>query len=197
MIWDGQRMPIQQATLRTDPADLSATDPGTVAVAQRAAGGPAFAPPAIAGSGTTVTGPAETVRVGQIYQVPVAGGTQYYVMLKTAWPRSPRRRTGCCSSSRAPTRNTLSPSQVTGHMSRSTPSPRRRTAGQHPRRRTPAAAAPLCMVYAGGGSALTARVETGGRVPSGGVATGMPADVEGYPSRRGRGAGGGRSTRPG
>jgi hypothetical protein len=47
---------------------------------------------------------------------------------------------------------------------------------------TPAPSAPLCMVYSGGGTAvtgtaLTGQVETGGTVPSGGVATGAASDV--------------------
>jgi Type VII secretion system ESX-1, transport TM domain B len=48
---------------------------------------------------------------------------------------------------------------------------------------TPAASTPLCMVYSGGGTAvtgtvLTSQVETGGTVPSGGVPTERSADVD-------------------
>jgi hypothetical protein len=81
----------------------------------------------------------------------------------------------------APPKATLAQSHVSGHLSTA-----RVPGGDLPTSIpsvvTPAASAPLCMVYSGGGTAATgtalaAQVETGGRLPSGGVGTGAASDV--------------------
>jgi Type VII secretion system ESX-1, transport TM domain B len=104
------------------------------------------------------------------------------VMLRSGLaPISPMQASLLVSQPNAPTRATLAQSQVSGHLSTA-----RVPGGDLPTGIppvvTPAASAPLCMVYSGAGTAatgaaLTAQVETGGTLPSGGVSTGTAADV--------------------
>jgi type VII secretion protein EccB len=176
VIWNGQRMAIQQIMVTA----LSSQQPIPVpsvwlnAVPE----GPAFAPPAITGKGTTVTGPAGGLaRVGQVYQVAVAGGTQYYVMLRDGLAQiTPTQARLLDFELGAPSMATLSDSLVSGHQS-ATRVPGGGLPSSVPAVVAPGAYAPLCVVYAGGTS-LSRQVETGGRMPSGGAATGVPADVD-------------------
>jgi hypothetical protein len=73
----------------------------------------------------------------------------------------------------------LSPSQVSGHLSHATVSAGG-LPGTVPAVVGTSSSAPLCVVYAtsGAGSTLARQVELGGRVPSGGIPTGQPADVD-------------------
>jgi type VII secretion protein EccB len=178
VIWDGQRMPIQPNMI---PALHTGQTPARVPSVWLDAlrEGPAFAAPAIPGRGQTVTGPTGgPATVGQVYQVTaVAGSTQYYVMLRHGLaPISQLQAALLDFEPGAPNQATLSPSQVTGHLSGGSVA-----GGGLPSRiptvATPAASAPLCMVYSGGGTALTGQVETGGKMPSGGVPTDIAADV--------------------
>jgi type VII secretion protein EccB len=182
VIWNGQRMAIQQAMLTA----LSSPQPIQVPSVwlDGLPEGQAFAPPSIAGRGTAVSGPAGIVRVGQVYQVPVAGGTQYYVMLQDGLARISQAQFRLLEFQPFAHPASLSPPQVTGHVSPSSPSlPAGGLPASIPSVVTPAPSAALCMVYAGGGTAatgtaLSGQVEIGGSVPPGGVATGVAADVE-------------------
>jgi hypothetical protein len=107
----------------------------------------------------------------------VAGSTQYYVMLRHGLaPVSQMQATLLDFKPGAPSQATLSPSQVTGHLS-GTSVPGGGLPSNIPTVAAPAASAPRCVVYSGGGTALTGQVETGGKMPSGGVPTDIPADV--------------------
>jgi type VII secretion protein EccB len=179
VIWNGQRMAVQKPGIVALGAQSETSVPPVWlnAIPQ----GPAFAAPAIADAGGTVTGPTgATAAVGQVYQV---NSSQFYVMLRGGLaPISPMQAALLTSEPGAPPRATLSPSQVSGF--RSAPSvPRGDLPDDVPSVVTPAGSAALCMVYSGGGTALSGtalagHVETGGRVPSGGVLTDIPADVE-------------------
>jgi type VII secretion protein EccB len=180
VVWNGQRMAVQKDGTVALAAQQPAVPVPTVwldAIPQ----GPAFEAPTIEDAGATVTGPTGApVTVGQVYEV---NGQQFYVMLRSGLaPVSPMQAALLDSEPTAPPKATLLPSQVSGHLS-STSVPRGDLPDAIPPVVTPAASAPLCMVYSGGGTALSGtalagHVETGGRVPSGGVLTDIPADVE-------------------
>jgi len=178
VIWDGRRMPVQPnmiQALHTAQAPAQVPSVWLDALPE----GPAFAPPAIAGQGTTVTGPTGgPVTVGQVYQVTaVAGSIQYYVVLRHGLaPISQLQAALLDFKPGAPNQATLSPSQVTGHLSGASV-PGGGLPGSIPTVAAPAASAPRCVVYSGGGTALTGQVETGGKMPAGGVPTDIPADV--------------------
>jgi len=182
VIWNGQRMAVQKPGIVALGAQQPAVPVPSVwleAIPQ----GPAFAAPRIADAGETVPGPTGAlVQVGQVYVVSAASGTQFYVMLHSGLaPISPMQEALLVSQPGSPPKAALAQSQVSGHLS-TTSVPRGDLPDSVPPVVTPAASAPLCMVYSGGGTAatgtaLTGQVETGGRVPSGGVATGVPADV--------------------
>jgi type VII secretion protein EccB len=177
VIFDGRRMAIQkdgivalaarQAPMPVPPVWLNAIPQGRP-----------FAAPALAGRGSIVTGPTGApVEVGQVYLANAASGSQFYVMLRHGLaPVSPMQASLLLSEPGAPARASLSTSQVSGHLS-ATGVPGGGLPASIPTVLTPAASAPLCVVYAGAGAALTGQVETGGAMPSGGVATGVPADV--------------------
>ena len=186
VIWNGRRMSIQRnivQALRT-PSTPVVTPVAVPAVWLNALSqGPGFTAPAIAGKGTAVPGPAGgLVQVGQVYQVSSPGGTQYDVMLRNGLAAiSPMQASLLESEPGAPPKATLTPGQVASHQS-AVQVPRGGLPTSVPAVVTPAASAPLCVVYSGGGTAatgtaLTGQVETGGTLPSGGVRTGVPADV--------------------
>ena len=180
VIWNGRRLAVQKDGIVALGAQQPAVPVPTVwldAIPQ----GPAFAAPSLVDAGTTVTGPTGApVAVGQVYEV---NGQQFYVMLRSGLaPVSPMQASLLDSEPTAPPKATLSPSQVSGHLSAASV-PRGDLPDSIPTVVTPAASAPLCMVYSGSGTAVTGtalvgQVETGGRVPSGGVLTDIPADVE-------------------
>jgi type VII secretion protein EccB len=182
VIWNGQRKAVQKDGIVALAAGQPATSVPSVwlnAIPQ----GPPFAAPTLADAGATVTGPAGApVKVGQVYLVNAAGGAQFYVMLLDGLaPISPMQASLLLSEPGAPPRATLNQSQVSGHLS-TTSVPGGGLPDSIPPVVTPAASAPLCMVYSGPGTAqtgtaLTGEVETGGTVPSGGVPTGVAADV--------------------
>ncbi len=177
VIWGAQRMLIQPAmlsALSTSQQPIPVPSVWLDALPQ----GPNFAPPAIQGQGTVVTGPdGRLARVGQVYQVTVAKGTQYYVLLADGLAQiTQTQETLLTFVPGAAQAITLTPSQVTGHTSTST------VAGGGlpatiPAMATPSPSAPWCVVYAGAGGQLARQVETGGRLPSGGTSTGISSDV--------------------
>jgi type VII secretion protein EccB len=174
VIWDGQRMPIQPGSLHALPSQSLTPVPAVWLDALPE--GPAFAPPAIPGEGETVTGPTGgPARVGQVYQVPAAGGAEYYVLLRSGLGRISQTQARLLEFAGAPGQLTLSPPQASAHSTSTVPN------GGLPATIPAAAAAPgsapLCVEYAGGGSAPTARVDTGGQVPSG-APTNFPAGVD-------------------
>jgi type VII secretion protein EccB len=181
VIWNGQRMLIQPSGLQALPSQSPTTVP-TVwldALPQ----GPAFAPPTIPGQGEPVTGPAGIpARVGQVYQVAVAGGTQYYVLLRSGLARISQSQDKLLEfEPGAPNKGnqlTLSPSQVTTHSSASAV-PGGGLPPSIPAAAAPGSSAPWCVVYAaaGGSRTLTPQVQAGGQIPSGATATGNPAGV--------------------
>jgi type VII secretion protein EccB len=187
LIWNAERLPIQQAELSVLSSQVPVSVPAVWLNALPE--GPAFAPPLITGQGGTVTGPAGPVHVGQVYQVTVvAGTTQYYVMLADGLAQITRTQAALLSSEPgAPTQATLTLSQVSGHRSASTV-PAGGLPASIPAVATPGSSAPLCVVYSGGGAALASQVETGGRMPSGGTATGRPAGVTAVALPSGAGA---------
>jgi type VII secretion protein EccB len=177
VIWNGQRMAIQPVLLPALHAAQSVIQVPSVwlnALPQ----GPAFAPPVIPDRGARVSGPGGApVRVGQVYQVTAVGGSQYYVMLQGGLaPITQMQAQLLDFEQRAPARATLSPPQVSGHLS-AVKVPSGGLPSAIPAVAAPAPIVPLCVVYAGGGISLTRQVETGGQMPPGGVATGVPADV--------------------
>jgi type VII secretion protein EccB len=186
VIWNGQRMPIQRniiQALRT-PSTPVVTSVAVPPVWLNALPqGPGFTAPAIAGKGATVPGPAGgSVLVGQVYQVSSPSGTQYDVMLRDGLAAiSPMQAALLESEPGAPPRATLTPGQVTSHQS-AVQVPRGGLPTSVPTVVTPAASAPMCVVYSGAGTAATgtalaAQVETGGTLPSGGFRTGAANDV--------------------
>ncbi len=183
VIWDGQRMAVQQSGIEALFSSLNPTQPPTQVPSQwldALPQGPAFAPPPIPDQGQTVTGPAGSpVQVGQVYSVAVAGGTQYYVMLKDGLAlislmqrRLLQFQTGASQPA------SLNSSQVPGHLSKSTV-PGGGLPATPPVVAAPDSTEPLCVVYtsAGAGNPLTSQVDIGGNVPSG-AATGDPAGVD-------------------
>jgi type VII secretion protein EccB len=182
VIWNGQRMAVQKDGI----VALAAGQPPVPVPSVWLNGipqGPPFAAPTLADAGATVTGPAGApVQVGQVYLVNAASGAQFYVMLRNGLaPISAMQAALLVTEPGAPPKATLAPSLVPGRLS-ATSVPGGDLPAGVPTVVTPAASAPLCMVYSGGGTAVTGtalvgQVETGGTVPSGGVATGVPADV--------------------
>ena len=181
VIWNGQRMPIEPSLLQAlfAPRQPVAVPPVWLDALPQ---GPAFAPPKIADQGAAVAGPGGTVFVGQVYEVTAVGGSppQYYVMLESGLARISETQAQLLDfEPSAPKPSMLSPSQVSGHLSAATvpdgglPSNVPAVAGS-------SSSGPLCVVYAatGTGAALARQVVLGGRVPSGGTATGQAADVD-------------------
>ncbi len=177
VIWNAQRMLIQPDMLSALSTAQQPTRVPSVwldALPQ----GPDFAPPAIPGQDRTVTGPdGRPARVGQVYQVTVAQGTQYYVLLADGLAQiTQTQETLLTFAPGAPPAARLISSQVTGHRSASTV-PGGGLPATMPAIATHSPSAPLCVVYAGAGSNLTRRVATGGLMPPGGTPTGIPGDV--------------------
>jgi type VII secretion protein EccB len=183
VIWNGQRMAIQPnaiQALQTTQAPAPTPSPVPSVWLNALPQGPPFTAPTIPDQGATVAGPAGVpAKVGQVYQVSAAGGTQYYVILHGGGlaPISQMQASLLAFLPGAPPKAALSPSQVTGHLSQARV-PGGGLPGSIPAVATPGASAPLCVVYSGGGTTLTRQVDTGGRMPSGGVPTNMPADVD-------------------
>lgn len=178
VVWNGQRMAIQQGLLAALRATQSVVQVPSVwldALPQ----GPAFAPPAIPDLGQTVTGPAGTpVKVGQVFQVNAVAGPQYYVMLDDGLaPITQMQAQLIDFKLGAPGRVTLSPSKVSGDLSAARV-PGGGLPASIPAVTAPRPAAPLCVVYSGEGSSLARRVEIGGHMPQGGVPTSAPGDVD-------------------
>ncbi|MBV9207157.1 MAG: type VII secretion protein EccB [Actinobacteria bacterium] len=178
VIWNGQRMAIRPALLPALHATGSVLRVPSVwlnALPQ----GPAFAPPPIPDRGATVTGPAGTpAQVGQVFQVTAVAGPQYYVLLQGGLaPISPMQAQLMDFEPRAPAPATLSPSQVSGHVS-AVRVPDGGLPGSIPAVTVPPPSVPLCVVYSSGGGGLRRQVETGGQMPPDGVPTGAPADVD-------------------
>jgi type VII secretion protein EccB len=183
VIWNGQRMAVQEpGIVALSAARLPALSVPSVwltAIPQ----GPQFAAPPIPGAGTTVNGPTGApVQIGQVYQVNAAAGTQYFVELRGGLAQISQMQEALLTDEPgALPKATLQASQVPGHLSKaSVPSGNLPT--RIPAVVTPAASAPLCIVYSGDGTAATgtalaAQIETGGKLPSGGVATGAATDV--------------------
>ena len=120
VVWDGERMPIQPGTLAELFSSRTPVPVPTVWL-NVLPQGPSFAPPAIAGKGATVTGPAGPVQVGQVYDVSLVAGSplQYYVMLTGGLARITKTQAELLDSElHAPPPAKLNPSQISGHMSR-------------------------------------------------------------------------------
>jgi type VII secretion protein EccB len=178
VIWNGQRMSIQPVLLpalhatgsvvRVPPVWLNALPQG-----------PPFAPPAIPDLGAEVTGPGGAlVQVGQVFQVTAVAGPQYYVMLRGGLaPISQMQAQLMDFEPGAPAPATLSPSQVSGHVS-AVRVPGGGLPAGIPAVTVPPPTVPLCVVYSGGGGSLTRQVEAGGQLPPHGVPTGAPAGVD-------------------
>jgi type VII secretion protein EccB len=179
VIWDARRMLIQPNLLGA----LTSTQPAVVpsvwldALTQ----GPDFKAPAIAGRGATVTGPTGArVRVGQVYGVANAGGTQDYVMLRDGLAQISQTQAKLLDfEPDSPRLASLNASLVTDHHSRYVVAggglPASVSAAFFA---APSSSVPLCVVYAGGGGTPAARVETGGTLPSGGVPTDFSRGVD-------------------
>ena len=190
VIWDGQRLPIQHDAL--DALTSQSPTPVPLAWLNALPEGPAFAAPAIPDRGQPVAdGPASSpAQVGQTYQVPVAGGTQYYVLLQSGLATITQTQDKLLQFlPDEPAQTTLTGSEVTAHTSSSTV-PDDGLPDSIPAAAAPATTAALCVVYTstGGSSTLTAQVDTGGQLPAGGVSTGNPADVDQVALPAGKGA---------
>jgi ESX secretion system ATPase EccB len=190
VIWDGQRLPIQHDAL--DALTAQSPTPVPSVWLNALPEGRAFAAPAIPGRGQPVAdGPASgPAQVGQTYQVPVAGGTQYYVLLKSGLATITQTQDKLLQFLPGePAQTTLTGSEVTAHTSNSTV-PNDGLPASIPAAAAPDPTAALCVVYtsAAGGSTLTAQVDTGGRLPPGGVATGASTDVDQVALPAGKGA---------
>jgi len=186
LIWNAERLPVQPAVLTVLSAQVPISVPPVWLNALPE--GPAFAPPVIPGKGAPVNGPAGPVNVGQVYQVTLApGSTQYYVMLTGGLAQITETQAELLDSEPGAKSATLAPSQVSGHRSASVVPPGGLPASIPPVA-APGASAPLCVVYSGGGAALASQVQTGGRMPAGGVPTGNPAGVTAVALPSGAGA---------
>jgi type VII secretion protein EccB len=190
VIWDGQRLPVQHDAL--DALDSQSPTPVPSVWLNALPEGPAFAAPAIPGRGRPVAnGPANSAaQVGQAYQVTVAGGTQYYVLLESGLAKITQTEDKLLQfQPREPLQASLTPPQVTAYKSAPTV-PADGLPASIPAAAAPGPTAALCVVYtsAGGSSTLTARVDTGGRLPPGGVSTGIPTDVDQVALPPGKGA---------
>jgi len=174
-IWNGQRMAIQSDLLA---AVHGPTSPPPVPAAWLNAlpQGPPFAAPTIPGRGSTVpNGPTGgPVSVGQVYKVTAVAGNAYYVMLANGLAQITPMQAQLLDFLPGTHETPLSPSQVSGHRS-STSISSGGLPNSPPTLATPPSTVPLCVVYSGGGNVLTRQVETGGRLPPGGVATGAPS----------------------
>jgi type VII secretion protein EccB len=184
LIWNDQRMAIQQDGISALDKSSSTTQPPVQVPLQwldALPQGPAFVAPAIPNRNQTVNSPAGgSAQVGQVYQVTVAGGKQFYVLLRDGLaPISQTQAALLAFEPSQPTVAPLNPSQVTGHLSKSTV-PANGLPASLPSVTSPASTAPLCVVYTsvGGSSALSAQVNVGGQMPSGGAATNTPGDVD-------------------
>jgi type VII secretion protein EccB len=178
VVWDARRMLIQPdmlSALSTSQQPAQVPSVWLDALPQ----GPDFAPPAIPGRDTPVTGPdGRPAQVGQVYKVTVATGTQYYVLLAGGLAQiTQTQETLLTFVPGAAQAITLTPSQVTGHRATSNLAAGGLPASM-PAIAAPSPSAPLCVVYAGVGRTLTRQVETGGLMPSGGTPTGNRADVD-------------------
>ncbi len=182
VIWNGQRMVIEQSALPALRAVQSVVPVPSVWL-NALPEGPAFAPPAIPHQGATVTGPAGTpVKVGQVFGVPAVSGTQYYVMLADGLaPITSMQAQLIDFEAGEPARVTLSPSLISGHLSAATV-PGGGLPASIPQVQAPSPAVPICVVYAAargdGSGGLTRQVETGGHMPQGGVPASSPDDVD-------------------
>lgn len=186
VIWDGRRLAVQPnmtQALRSPSAPVVRSVAVPSVWLNALPQGPAFAAPVIVGKGTPAAGPTGgSVQVGQVYQVSSPGGTQYDVMLRGGLAAiSPMQAALLESEPGAPPKATLTLGQVANHQS-AVQVPRGGLPTSVPSVVTPAASAPLCMVYSGGGTAgtgtaLAGQVETGGTLPSGGVPTRSATDV--------------------
>ncbi len=184
LVWNDQRMAIQQGGISALDKSSSTTQPPIQVPLQwldALPQGPAFAAPPIPNKGQTVHSPAGgSAQAGQVYQVTVAGGKQFYVLLSDGLaPISQTQAALMAFEPSQPTVASLNPSQVTGHLSKSTV-PANGLPASLPSMISPTSTAPLCVVYTsvGGSTALSDQVNIGGQMPSGGVATNTPADVD-------------------
>jgi type VII secretion protein EccB len=181
VIWNGQRMAIQPVFIQAlhtaqTPVPVPVPSVWLNALPQ----GPAFAPPAIAGRGALITGPAGgSARVGQVYAVSAAGSTVYYVLVQGGGlaPVTQTQARLLETEPSAPPQRTLSASAASSRLSKTTV-PGGGLPSSIPAATAPAPTVPLCVVYSGGGSSLTRQVESGGQLPPGGVPTGVASDVD-------------------
>jgi hypothetical protein len=194
-------MAVQQSGIDALFSSLNPTEPPTQVPSQwldALPQGPAFAAPPIPDQGHTVTGPTGSpVQVGQVYSVPVAGGTQYYVMLKDGLAQiSLMQRRLLQFQPGASQSDSISASQV-GRLSKTTV-PNGDLPATPPVVAAPGSTEPLCVVYtsAGAGNPLSSQVFIGGTVPSG-APTGDPADVNEVALPPGKGTLVGDATGPG
>ncbi len=179
VIWNGQRMAIEPSFLPAlRSSGQSVVNMPSVwlnALLQ----GPAFAPPWIPHWGWMVPGPAgRRVRVGQVFRVSAVAGTQYYVMLQGGLARITQTQAQLLGSkSGAPVLAPLRLPEVSGNLS-AVSVPSGGLPSSIPAVTAPTLTVPLCVVYSFKGTSLTRQVETGGQMPSGGVPTGEPDDVD-------------------
>jgi type VII secretion protein EccB len=190
VVWDGQRLPIQQSALDALQSQSPTAVPSLWLDALPE--GPGFAAPVIPRRDQAVAdGPAgRPAQVGQTYQVHVAGGTQYYVLLARGLARITQTQDKLLQFSPGePLQDSLTPPQVTAY--RSAPNvPSDGLPASIPTAAAPASTAALCVVYtsAGGSRSLTPQVDTGGQLPAGGVNTGIANDVDQVALPPGKGA---------
>jgi ESX secretion system ATPase EccB len=182
VIWDGQRMAIQQdmlTALGTSQASAMTVLPVWLDALPQ---GQAFVAPPIPDKNALVTGPTNVpTPVGQVFKVTaVAGSPRYYVMLASGRLAqvTPMQAALLYFTPGARGPITLSPSQVTDHLSTSTV-PVGSLPSAIPTVATASSSAPLCVVYSGTGTSLTRQVEIGGTMPpaSDSTATGLATGV--------------------
>lgn len=133
--------------------------------------GTPFIPPTIPGAGTTVTGPGgSAARVGQVDTTSVPGAPQqYYVQLSDGLAKITQTQAALLETVTG-TPHSISPSLVAGHPS-ATHVPSGGLPSQLPKVISYGSTKPLCVVYTGTASVLSAtpQVTVGGQVPSGGM----------------------------
>jgi type VII secretion protein EccB len=179
VIWNGQRMKIEQTLLSALPSYGESVAQVPPVWLNALPQGPAFAPPDIQPWGTSVIGPAGShVGVGQVFRVRAVVGTQYYVMLQSGLaPITQTQAELLESEPGAQDVAQLRQPEVIGDLS-TVRVPDDGLPSSVPKVTAPAAAIPLCVVYSDQGTRPVSQVETGGQMPSGGVLTGAADDVD-------------------
>ena len=178
VIWGGQRMlipaKIQGNVLVALGAAQQQAETVPLAWLNAFPQGSDFAPPAVNGLGSRVTGPdGGPARIGQVFTTGSLAGTtpQFYVMLSGGLASITPTQATLLEAELNAKQRTINPSLVATHQS-AVGIPPSGLPHKLPVVHSTATTAPLCVVYSGSADTApgTPRVTVGGRVPPGGLA---------------------------